>query len=108
MARYEIHGGYYDTDKWDNCGWYPYGSYISVFETDDAEQARRIYESIYQHSVNRNDSITGMYLHEKVMWHHGTYHPEISDHAIDLDWFLDDNELNVGEFFPVSIYEQEG
>ena len=107
--RFEIHAGFFNTNMDRNDGDYdPYGSYMFVFETNDEEQAHRIYESIYNYSIFRlHDSITGLYLHEKTLWYDGTYHPELDDsHAIDLDWFFEDNLSGFGEFFPIAIYEQ--
>ena len=107
MSRFEIHAGFYDTDIDCRDGDYPYGSAITYFQTDDEEQARRIYENFLRYMPSPpHDTITGMYLHEKVMRYDGTYHPEITNHRIDLDWFIEDNALNEGEFFNVTIYNQ--
>ena len=108
--RFEIHCGYFDTDSDRDSGEYVHslGSWVFCFKTNDEEQAHRIYESIYNCNIFRlYDGITGLYLHEKMLWYDGTYHPELDDsHAIDLDWFFEDNLSGFGEFFPIAIYEQ--
>lgn len=97
--RYEIHAGFFDTDIDRSYGEYPYGSYVFSFVTNDEEQARRIYESIYDNGVFERNGITGTYLHERLCG------SQPDGHAVDLDWFFDDNLSNTGEFFNVTIYE---
>lgn len=107
--RFEIHCGYFDTDSDRDYGEYIHscGSYVFCYGTNDEEQARRIYDAIYNHNTFRlHDSLSGMYLHEKALWFNGKRHPEIDNHAIDLDWFFEDNDCGIGDFFPVAIYEQ--
>lgn len=108
--RFEIHCGYFDTDSDRDYGEYVHGwgSWVFCFKTNDEEQAIRSYDAIYNYcAFHLHDSISGMYLHEKLMWFDGRYHPEINDHAIDLDWFFEDNEAGFGDFFPIAIYEQD-
>ena len=109
--RFMIHGGFFNTNIDYDYGEYgePGGSYVTVFETNDEEQARRIFDCIYENNaLTMHNSITGMYIHQKLVWHHGEYHPELvtCGHAIDMDWFFEDNESDKGEFFSVSIFDQ--
>lgn len=109
--RFMIHGGFFDTDierdygEYDDAG----GAYALVFETNDEQKARRIFDCIYENNALTTPiSITGMYLHQKLVWHHDEYHPELMTcgHAIDMDWHFEDNESTKGEFFSVTIFEQ--
>ncbi len=108
--RFMIHGGYFDTDINRDYGEYehPGGSCVTVFETNDEKQARRIFDTIYENNTMSHNGITGMYLHQKLVWHHGEYHPELvtCGHAIDFDLHFEDNESTAGEFFYVTVFEQ--
>lgn len=109
-CRFLIHGGFFDTDIDRSYGEYykTEGSYVVAFETNDKEQAYRIFDSIYENDCIGYGGITGMYMHQQLVWHHGEYHAELETcgHAIDMRWYLEDYEDDSFDWFDVPIFEQ--